>query len=55
MTRGSLMAWAYENVVVAVRLSGAGLRRALENGLSMLPKADGRFPHLGGNARDSAA
>jgi 2',3'-cyclic-nucleotide 2'-phosphodiesterase (5'-nucleotidase family) len=38
----------FNNRVVAIEISGAALRRAVENGLSQLPAASGRFPQVSG-------
>jgi len=38
----------FDNRVVAIDISGADLRRALENGLSQLPNPGGRFPQISG-------
>src|SRR5215472_6783564 len=38
----------FDNRVVAIDISGADLRRALENGLSQLPNPSGRFPQISG-------
>jgi 2',3'-cyclic-nucleotide 2'-phosphodiesterase (5'-nucleotidase family) len=38
----------FNNRVVAVAITGAALRRAIENGLSQLPNAGGRFPQVSG-------
>jgi 2',3'-cyclic-nucleotide 2'-phosphodiesterase (5'-nucleotidase family) len=38
----------FDNRVVAIDISGATLRLALENGLSQLPKPAGRFPQVSG-------
>jgi 5'-nucleotidase / UDP-sugar diphosphatase len=38
----------FDNRVLAVDVTGAELARALENGLSQLPNASGRFPHVSG-------
>ena len=40
----------FNNRVVVVEVSGADLRRAIENGLSRLPLAAGRFPQVSGIA-----
>jgi 2',3'-cyclic-nucleotide 2'-phosphodiesterase (5'-nucleotidase family) len=36
--------------VVVVEVTGAALRRAMENGLSLLPQPSGRFPQVSGIA-----
>ncbi len=38
----------FGNRAVTLEISGAALRRAIENGLSMLPAASGRFPQVSG-------
>jgi 5'-nucleotidase/UDP-sugar diphosphatase len=38
----------FNNRVVAIDLSGAALRRAIEHGLAQLPNAGGRFPQVSG-------
>jgi 2',3'-cyclic-nucleotide 2'-phosphodiesterase (5'-nucleotidase family) len=38
----------FGNRVVAIEISGRELRRAIENGLSLLPNAGGRFPQVAG-------
>lgn len=38
----------FRNHIALLELSGAELRRALENGLSRLPQPDGRFPQVSG-------
>jgi len=40
----------FNNRVVVVEIDGADLRRAMENGLSALPAASGRFPQVSGIA-----
>jgi 2',3'-cyclic-nucleotide 2'-phosphodiesterase (5'-nucleotidase family) len=40
----------FGNRVVAIEVSGATLRQAIENGLSLLPAAAGRFPQVSGLA-----
>ena len=40
----------FNNRVVVVEIGGADLRRAMENGLSLLPSASGRFPQVSGIA-----
>jgi 2',3'-cyclic-nucleotide 2'-phosphodiesterase (5'-nucleotidase family) len=40
----------FNNRIVVVEIGGADLRRALENGLSLLPRASGRFPQVSGVA-----
>jgi 5'-nucleotidase / UDP-sugar diphosphatase len=38
----------FDNRVVVIEISGAELRRAIENGLSLLPNPAGRFPQVSG-------
>jgi 5'-nucleotidase/UDP-sugar diphosphatase len=38
----------FGNQVALLAVSGHVLKLALENGLSILPRADGRFPHISG-------
>lgn len=38
----------FNNKVVTVEMTGASLRRALENGFAVLPDAGGRFPQVSG-------
>jgi len=40
----------FNNRIVVVEIGGADLRRAVENGLSRLPQASGRFPQVSGIA-----
>jgi len=40
----------FNNRVVIVEMSGRELRRAMENGLSLLPRPSGRFPQVSGIA-----
>ena len=40
----------FNNRIVVLEISGADLRRAIENGLSRLPQASGRFPQVSGIA-----
>ena len=40
----------FNNRIVVVEIGGADLRRAMENGLSALPAASGRFPQVSGIA-----
>ena len=40
----------FNNRIVVVEISGADLKRAIENGLSRLPQASGRFPQVSGIA-----
>jgi 5'-nucleotidase/UDP-sugar diphosphatase len=49
ITRRDILAQLpFNNRLVAVEISGRDLRRALENGLSQLPNAAGRFPQVSG-------
>src|SRR5215510_9359432 len=43
----------FNNRVVTVEISGRDLKRALENGLSQLPDAAGRFPQVSGIALEA--
>lgn len=38
----------FEDPVVVIRLPGASIKKALENGFSKLPAFEGRFPHVSG-------
>jgi 5'-nucleotidase / UDP-sugar diphosphatase len=38
----------FNNRVIVVEIAGGALKRAMENGLSMLPAPAGRFPHVSG-------
>ena len=38
----------FNNRVVVVEMSGRDLKRAMENGLSLLPRSSGRFPQVSG-------
>src|SRR4051794_34628455 len=40
----------FGNRIVVVEIGGADLRRAIENGLSLLPQVSGRFPQVSGIA-----
>jgi 5'-nucleotidase/UDP-sugar diphosphatase len=40
----------FNNRVVVIEIDGAGLRRAMENGLALLPRPSGRFPQVSGIA-----
>src|SRR5262249_15968453 len=40
----------FGNRIIVLEISGRDLRRALENGLSRLPEASGRFPQVSGMA-----
>jgi 5'-nucleotidase/UDP-sugar diphosphatase len=49
ITRRDMLAeLPFDNRVVTIDISGAELRRALENGLSRLPHSSGRFPQVSG-------
>jgi 5'-nucleotidase / UDP-sugar diphosphatase len=49
LTRRDILAeLPFDNRVVTMEVSGADLRRAIENGLSAWPRASGRFPHVSG-------
>ena len=49
ISQGDILAeLPFNNRIVVVEISGSGLRRAMENGLSLLPRAAGRFPHVSG-------
>ena len=49
ITRRDILAeLPFDNRVVAIEISGADLRRAIENGLSQLPNPAGRFPQVSG-------
>jgi 2',3'-cyclic-nucleotide 2'-phosphodiesterase (5'-nucleotidase family) len=49
LTRRDVLAeLPFGNRVVTVEVTGAALRRAIENGLSLLPQASGRFPQVSG-------
>lgn len=51
ITHGDVLAeLPFNNRVVVVEIGGAELRRAMENGLSLLPRASGRFPQVSGIA-----
>jgi 2',3'-cyclic-nucleotide 2'-phosphodiesterase (5'-nucleotidase family) len=51
ITQGDVLAeLPFNNRIVVVEMSGADLRRAMENGLSLLPRAGGRFPQVSGIA-----
>lgn len=38
----------FEDPVMVIRLPGASIKKALENGFSKLPAFEGRFPHVSG-------
>ena len=49
LTRRDIVAeLPFDNRIVTMELSGADLRRAIENGLSAWPRASGRFPQVSG-------
>src|ERR1043165_5430971 len=49
ISQGDILAeLPFNNRIVVVEISGTGLRRAMENGLSLLPRAAGRFPQVSG-------
>ena len=49
ITRRDILAeLPFDNRVVAIDISGAVLRQAIENGLSLLPNPAGRFPQVSG-------
>ncbi len=49
ITRGQVLAvLPFGNLVVTVSVSGAELKAMLENGVSMMPSAQGRFPQVSG-------
>ena len=49
ITRGSVLGvLPFQNVVSTVTVSGAELKAFLENGVSRMPAADGRFPQVSG-------
>ena len=51
ITRRDILAeLPFNNRVVEIEINGGDLRRALENGLSQLPAAGGRFPQVSGLA-----
>jgi 2',3'-cyclic-nucleotide 2'-phosphodiesterase (5'-nucleotidase family) len=51
ITHGDILAeLPFNNRVVVVEVSGRDLRRAMENGLSILPRPAGRFPQVSGIA-----
>ena len=52
MTRRDVLAeLPFGNHLVALDVKGSDLRAAIENGLSRLPGAAGRFPHVSGMTR----
>jgi 2',3'-cyclic-nucleotide 2'-phosphodiesterase (5'-nucleotidase family) len=49
VTHGDILAeLPFSNRVVVIELAGRDLRRAMENGLSVLPRPSGRFPQVSG-------
>ncbi len=49
ITQGDILAeLPFNNRIVVVEVSGRDLQRAMENGLSLLPQASGRFPQVSG-------
>ncbi|HTO63306.1 MAG TPA: bifunctional UDP-sugar hydrolase/5'-nucleotidase [Bradyrhizobium sp.] len=51
ITYGDVLAeLPFNNRIVVVEISGRELKRAIENGLSVLPRAAGRFPQVSGMA-----
>ena len=49
ITQGDILAeLPFNNRIVVVEITGAELRRAMENGLSALPRPSGRFPQVSG-------
>jgi 2',3'-cyclic-nucleotide 2'-phosphodiesterase (5'-nucleotidase family) len=49
ITRGSVLAvLPFGNVVVTLQVNGAELKTMLENGVSLMPSAQGRFPQVSG-------
>jgi 2',3'-cyclic-nucleotide 2'-phosphodiesterase (5'-nucleotidase family) len=51
ITQGDVLAeLPFNNRIVVMEMVGAELRRAMENGLSLLPRASGRFPQISGIA-----
>ena len=55
ITQGDILAeLPFNNRVVIVEMRGRELRRAMENGLSLLPRSSGRFPQVSGIALEFA-
>ena len=51
ITHGDILAeLPFNNRVVVIELAGRNLKRAIENGLALLPRASGRFPQVSGIA-----
>jgi 2',3'-cyclic-nucleotide 2'-phosphodiesterase (5'-nucleotidase family) len=49
LTRRDILAeMPFNNRMVTIEVSGNDLRRAIENGLALLPNASGRFPQVSG-------
>lgn len=49
ITRGQVLAvLPFDNVVVTLQVSGAELKAMLENGVSLMPAANGRFAQVSG-------
>lgn len=49
ITQGDILAeLPFNNRIVVVEIGGRDLKRAMENGLSLLPQASGRFPQVSG-------
>jgi len=49
ITRGQVLAvLPFGNIVTTVQISGAELKTMLENGVSLMPAANGRFPQVSG-------
>jgi 2',3'-cyclic-nucleotide 2'-phosphodiesterase (5'-nucleotidase family) len=49
ISQGDIMAeLPFNNRVVVIEISGAELKRAMENGLALLPTPSGRFPQVSG-------
>jgi 5'-nucleotidase/UDP-sugar diphosphatase len=46
--RDVLIELPFGNRVIVIEIDGRGLRQAIENGLSLLPNAGGRFPQVSG-------
>ena len=54
MIRPVLTELAFGNRVLTLNISGRALKAAIENGLSQLPAASGRFPQVSGLAVEAA-
>jgi 5'-nucleotidase/UDP-sugar diphosphatase len=49
ISQGNILAeLPFNNRVVVIEISGAELKRAMENGLALLPQPSGRFPQVSG-------